>query len=358
MRVLVDGTSLLLRSAGIKNYIYYWLQHLRLQSGPGEQIDAFPFLDRLGPLTHEKPVLSALSAYPRLALLYFVNVRWNPAFDWIASRYDIVHLSNQVRNPTRRATLTATVYDLTCWLLPELHTPANVRAETNFADNVLRRASRLIAISGNTRHDAAQVLRIPEERMEVIYPGVPDAFFQASPGVSARPYILYVGAVEPRKNIDRLLDAWEMLSPEDYDLVVAGAAGWASRKTFARLQSGIRGVQYRGYVPESELPALTAGAAAFIYPSLYEGFGFPVAQAMAAGVPVITSGVSCLPEVAGEGALYVDPRSPGEIRDAIQRLMTSPSLRARLSAQGRERALQYRWEENARKSLEFFRSVG
>jgi len=110
-------------------------------------------------------------------------------------------------------------------------------------------------------------------------------------------------------------------------------------------------------VPEDELPGLTAGATAFVYPSLYEGFGFPVAQAMAAGVPVITSNTSCLPEIAGGAALLVDPRSADEIKSAIQKLLTSPALQQQLRAAARARAEQYRWETCARKSLDFFRRV-
>jgi glycosyltransferase involved in cell wall biosynthesis len=125
----------------------------------------------------------------------------------------------------------------------------------------------------------------------------------------------------------------------------------------ARLHAGIPAVKYLGYVPEDELPGLTAGATAFVYPSLYEGFGFPVAQAMAAGVPVITSNTSCLPEIAGEGAVYIDPRSPGELRAAMENVLTSPSLRERLGKAGAERAQRYRWDSCAQKSLEFFRKT-
>jgi alpha-1,3-rhamnosyl/mannosyltransferase len=170
--------------------------------------------------------------------------------------------------------------------------------------------------------------------------------------------VFFLGTIEPRKNIDTLLDAWQGLGlSNDFDLVIAGASGWSSGKTLARLRSRIPGVRYLGYVPEDELPGLTAGATAFVYPSLYEGFGFPVAQAMAAGVPVITSNTSCLPEIAGEGALLVDPRSPAEIQSAIQRLLTSPALQQQLRTAGLARAQQYRWEVCARKSLEFFRSL-
>jgi glycosyltransferase involved in cell wall biosynthesis len=116
-------------------------------------------------------------------------------------------------------------------------------------------------------------------------------------------------------------------------------------------------VRRLGYVPEGDLPALTKGATVLAYPSLYEGFGFPVAQAMACGVPVLTSNVSSLPEVTGEAALLVDPLSVEEIGNGLKLLLESPRLRAELSAKGRQRAERYRWPRCARESLEFLREV-
>jgi glycosyltransferase involved in cell wall biosynthesis len=117
------------------------------------------------------------------------------------------------------------------------------------------------------------------------------------------------------------------------------------------------GVRYLGYVAEQDLPGLIAGATAFVYPSLYEGFGFPVAQAMAAGTPVITSCVSALPEVAGGAALLVDPRSQDALRDAMQHLLTSPAERCRLIGLGRENARRFSWTNCARQSLRFFEEI-
>jgi glycosyltransferase involved in cell wall biosynthesis len=114
---------------------------------------------------------------------------------------------------------------------------------------------------------------------------------------------------------------------------------------------------YLGYVPEAEMPGLIAGAALFVYPSLYEGFGFPVVQAMAANVPVLSSRTSCLPEIAGDAAAYVDPRSPSEMAAQMTRLLESPEERSRLARIGRARAECYRWERCARESLAFFREI-
>jgi glycosyltransferase involved in cell wall biosynthesis len=139
---------------------------------------------------------------------------------------------------------------------------------------------------------------------------------------------------------------------------MVGSSGWAGKNTLARLAAKPKGVRYLGYVPEDELPGLTAGATALVYPSLYEGFGLPVAQAMAAGVPVITSNTSCLPEVAGDGALLVDPRSAAEIQAALEKLLSSRELQRELGTAGLARASkEYRWKVCARKSLEFFHRV-
>jgi alpha-1,3-rhamnosyl/mannosyltransferase len=129
--------------------------------------------------------------------------------------------------------------------------------------------------------------------------------------------------------------------------------GWADRETVECVNS----VRYLGYVPEPDIAPLTAAATVFAYPSLYEGFGFPVAQAMAAGVPVVTSNVSALPEIAGDAAVLVDPRSLNELRDALCRLLLYPAVRERLSASGRTRAERFRWETCAAKSLEFFTDI-
>jgi glycosyltransferase involved in cell wall biosynthesis len=232
-----------------------------------------------------------------------------------------------------------------------------VRADHEFADTILLRADALIAVSENTRQDAIRLLGIAPERIQTIHSGVANEYFTAQPARREKPYALYVGTIEPRKNLDALLDAWGQLHGElraKFELVIAGPQGWGAENTFARIRSE---ATYLGYVPEADLPGLVAGASVFVYPSLYEGFGFPVAQAMAAGVAVLTSNTSCLPEVAGDGALLVDPGSVSEIALGLTRLLESDSLRNQIGARGRERAKQFRWETCAAQSLEFFHRV-
>ena len=354
MRVTIDATSALLRSAGVKSYIYHWVRHLRRHAKPPQdEICAFPFLNDFGGLDHESSMLSLAQTLPRLALLHFVNVRGNPALDRILRGSDIFHASNQVRRAPKGVKLTATLHDLTCWLMPQVHTAANVRADASFAEQILKRADGLIAVSENTRQDAIRLLKIAPDRIETIYSGVPEEYFDALPSPRPKPYVLYVGTIEPRKNLDQLLDAWKRLAAdvrEQYDLVIAGPQGWNSEKTSARIRAESI---YLGYVPEADMPGLVAGATAFVYPSLYEGFGFPVAQAMAAGVPVLTSNTSCLPEVTGEAAVLVDPRSAHEIANGLMRLLTSQTMRDQFAVRGRARAQQFRWRPARRGHLRF-----
>jgi alpha-1,3-rhamnosyl/mannosyltransferase len=360
MRILIDASPTLLRSAGIKTYLWHWIRSLR-ELAPDE-IRAFPFLKDLGELDHFNSNRSAFVTYPRVAALLALRWRANPMLDWLGRSCQVFHASNQIWYPPRGCRLTATVHDATSYLMPETHLPANIAADRRFTANMLKNAAGLIAVSENTRRDAIRVMGLDERRIRTIYSGVDSRYFDAAPLAAGslgltKPYVLSVGTIEPRKNLDVLLDAWTMLRQDlrqQFDLVIAGPAGWSSESTLARIRNEAR---YIGYVPEDQLPGLTAGATALAYPSLYEGFGFPVAQAMAARVPVVTSFTSCLPEIAGDGAIYVDPRSPAELSRALLRLLESEELRRRLARAGRERAQRYQWRDCAQQSLEFFREI-
>jgi alpha-1,3-rhamnosyl/mannosyltransferase len=366
MRIVIDAIPLLVRSAGVKNYLYHWIGHLRRLLGD-EQVSLFPFLDRLADLDHEGSIADPPGTLGRQALLFALNLWPNHVADLMGSA-DVFH-ATKLLYPPRQPRLTATLHDMTCWLLPEFHQPSNVAAEKRFAECVWKRAAGLIAVSESTRADAIRVLGLEPESIRVIYPGVTQSYFETDAGAIdavrlqyglRQPYALYVGTVEPRKNLAGLLDAWQALPAsrrEEFALVLAGPEGWQSAGTLDRLRSPESGVRYLGYVPEADLPGMTAGATVFVYPSFYEGFGFPVAQAMAAGVPVITSRISSLPEVTAGAATLIDPRSPAELRAALDRLLTSPAERARLTQAGKIRAQDFRWETCARQSLEFFGGI-
>lgn len=368
MRIMIDATPLLLRGGGVKNYVYHWLRNLRNRSV--DPILAFPFLRELGALDHEHSIASPLGTFARLALIRFANFGNNPVLNLLGRRIELFHVSNSnISNPPKNTRLSVTLYDMTCWIVPGTHRPATVNATRMFAERVVKRADGVIAISESTRQDAIKILGLSPDKVRVIYPGISDAFFDVPADCVeqvrmkyglAREYILFVGTIEPRKNLGRLVESYRGLAPstqQEFDLVIAGPEGWIEPDDLQRIRSPQAGVRHLGYVPEADLPALTAGATIAAYPSLYEGFGFPVVQAMAAGVPVVTSRTSSLPEVTGDAAELVDPLSVGQIRDALSRLLLSPDLRSALSEKGRQRARDYTWDRCARMSLNYFEAL-
>jgi alpha-1,3-rhamnosyl/mannosyltransferase len=254
--------------------------------------------------------------------------------------------------------------------MPEVHLRATVAEAKLFAERVLKRADRIMTVSEHTKRDAVRILGLPSDRIEVVSPAAADTYFEVTGAAGdhvrrryglMRPYILSVGTREPRKNLGRLIDAYEALPKsfrEEFELLFVGPNGWISGREKALLEKPPMGVRSLGYVPEADLPGLTAGATAFAYPSLYEGFGLPVVQAMAAGVPVIASTGSALPEVVAGAGLLVHPLSRAELTAGLERLLSSPALRTELAAAGRARAACFRWGKNAMASLGFFDRVG
>ncbi len=362
--ICIDCSPLLVRSAGVKTYLYHWLNALRIQNPTA--IHTFLEPGTNNDLIHE----GGIRLHPvQIATLLALNRLPQLFSTLLAPPAHIFHATNLLRNIPKTPKLTATIHDMTAWSLPECHTPANIAADTAYAERVFKRADGLIAVSENTKRDAIRVLNLAPDKIRVIHLGVPPAYRSVPPDAITRvtrqlglhkPYFLSVGTIEPRKNLDTLLTAWQTLPPsfrETYDLIVAGPPGWRSDATTKRLlqaNTDNQGIRYIGYVPEPDLPALIAGATAFVYPSLYEGFGIPVAQAMAAGSPVITSNLSSLPEITGEAAVLIDPRSSAELTAAIRRVGDSSDLRARLKTQGIERAKQFTWEKAAAESLRYF----
>jgi glycosyltransferase involved in cell wall biosynthesis len=365
--ICIDCSPLLVRSAGVKTYLYHWLKALRAASP--ETIRTFLAPNNLSELLHEGGI-----QMHRRQILSLVSLNILPQLftDMAAPRCDVFHVSNLLRRIPTGPRISATIHDLTPWILPECHTPATVAAEKAFAARILARAASVMADSENTRIDAIRILGIAPDKIRVIYLGVPDWYFGVSLQDVAsaadacqlrRPYFLSIGTIEPRKNVDTLLAAWSSLPTsfrDEYELVIVGMPGWQSDATMQRIrdtEAGGGGVRYLGYVAEPNLPGLTAGATALVYPSLYEGFGLPVAQAMAAGCPVVTSRVSSLPEVAGDAALMIDPLSVSDLATAIFRMGDSSELRERLRTAGIVQAARFTWDKAAGASLRYFSAI-
>ncbi len=282
----------------------------------------------------------------------------------------LFHATEHLLLPVRGVPTVLTVHDLIFRHLPEHHKPLNRWYLNATLPLYCRRADHIIVVSEATRRDLMAAYNLPAEKITVIHEAADPRFKLPAPGAVARvrmsyglpeEYLLYVGTIEPRKNLPRLLHAWEPLymAGEAPPLVIVGRRGWLADDFYAALERSPcrEAVQFTGYVRDEDLPALYAGATAFVFPSLYEGFGLPLLEAMACGTPVACSNGSSLPEVVGDAALTFDPTEVAEITQALRRLLHEPELRESLRERGLQRAAQFSWERAARETLAVYRKL-
>jgi len=264
-----------------------------------------------------------------------------------------------------------TVHDLGYRYHPEAHRPLDrwyLELTTRWH---VRVATHILADSGVTRHDLIQLYGADPARVTVVYPGCDPAFRPAPESEVAAvrqrygiagDYVLHVGTLQPRKNLERLLDAFVALQSQltcGLRLVLVGRKGWLFEGLFHKVRElGLKDqVIFPGFVPDEDLPALMTGARVLAMPSLYEGFGLPVVEAMACGTPVVCSNRSSLPEVAGEAALLVDPLDVGAWTEALEKVLWDEELRRELRERGFRQAQKFTWEEAARRALEVFQKL-
>lgn len=266
-----------------------------------------------------------------------------------------------------------TVHDLGYLSHPEAHAPAGRRYLDWSTRWNARRAAAVLADSQATKTDLVRAYGAREDSIHVVYLGRDEALKQVTDPLRlgsvrakyhlAQRYLLYVGTLQPRKNLERVVQAFARICgrPElaDVQLVLAGKKGWLYDSLFEQVKrEGMDSrVIFPGYIPDADLPALLSAATAFVFASLYEGFGIPVLEAGGCGVPVITSNTSSLPEVAGDAALLVDPYDVDAIADAMHRLATDPELAAELRRRGHENVKRFSWDKCARETLAVLESV-
>lgn len=252
------------------------------------------------------------------------------------------------------------IHDFTTWRFPAKHLPRAVLIERWFLPLALKSSNHLLVISEFTKQEAVALFHVPASKMTIALGAVDSQFAPIVPTpatISAiqqkyhlpTKYLLYLGTIEPRKNLSRLIEAWQQVGPEfpEYYLILAGGVGWYSQEIVDQAKVSQR-VILPGYIDDADRPLLFSLSEAFVFPSLYEGFGLPPLEAMATGVPVITSRVASLPEVVGQTALLVDPEQVASIADAIKQLLFSADLRESLRRQGPVQAAKFTWGATAK----------
>ncbi len=284
---------------------------------------------------------------------------------------DLCHFTNYMAPLVTSCPYIVTVYDMTIFITPRLHSFKKLVLDRTLIPRVARKAGAIITVSNSARKDILRYLKVPKEKVRVV-PGAASPSFRPITdatqleAVRARhglydPYILYVGTIEPRKNLPRLVRAFASLKRRGlpHKLVIVGQSGWHTEPIFAEIERlELKSeIVFTGYVPFEDLPAIYTMAEVMAFPSLYEGFGLPVIEAMACGTPVVTSNTSSLVEVADSAALLVDPLSVEELETALHRFISDRCLRADLREKGLERAAHLTWEHTAQATLEVYNSV-
>jgi glycosyltransferase involved in cell wall biosynthesis len=281
----------------------------------------------------------------RKAAILARELAWYPFALGRTNGVDVLHCPTYYGPLRSRVPLVVTVLDLSVFRHPETF-PRWMRTYVpRVVPHVLRAATRVVAISEFTKRELVEVLGVPESRIAAVPLAVEDDVFNVDGPATDGDYVLAVATLEPRKNLARLVDATRRLGVE---LRVVGARGWGE------VDLAGEGVRWLGRLSDDELAAHYRGAAVVAYPSLYEGFGFPILEAMACGAPVVTSWGGSTQEVAGDAAVLVDPLDPAAIAAGIEEAL---QRRDALRGRGFERVRQFSWDETARRTVEVYRDA-
>ncbi len=291
----------------------------------------------------------------------FLFNRLNLPLDPFIGKIDLFHASDWTQPRLKVPTVT-TVHDLVFLKYPQTLPPLIVKTQTRRLKRVIKFADHIIADSLSTKDDLVKMYSLPETKISVIYLAHSENFYPRKSKEVERvktkyqltnPYLLSLNTQEPRKNLQKVIEAFKAylhLNPHSQlDLVLVGRHGWGQK-----LVTDNPRIKFLGFVPDEDLPPLYTGAQVFLYPSLYEGFGLPVLEAMACGLPIITSNLSSLPEVAGEAGILIDPQDVFAIRDAIQRALTRHDF---LAQQSLQQASKFSWQKTAQQTLEVYQNL-
>jgi len=324
MRVAIDVSPLVQTRAGTARYLESLMDELRARDDVTLTPRTFGRSDRASTLARDAV--------------------WYPFLLGRDDTADVLHCPTY-RGPTRaRVPVVVTVHDLAVLRHPEAFNRWTRAYSPRVVPRVLAAAQRVIAVSEFTRQELIELLRVPDEKIRVVPNAVGDEFTNVGEAAEGD-YVLAVGTLEPRKNLARLVEAVQRTKRE---LRVVGARGWGG------VEVGGNGVRWLGEVSDKELARLYRGAACVAYPSLYEGFGIPVLEAMACGAPVVTTRGTAMEEVADGAAVLVDARDSVEIAAGIERAATD---RDELVARGLERASQFRWDAVAAATVQVYREA-
>jgi glycosyltransferase involved in cell wall biosynthesis len=363
MRIAFDGTTLTPGRTGVGYYTEHLLQHLALEvESTGDEIVVLSnkAIDTERPLPAHVCVHEGHRFPVRIG---WMQMRAARALD--AVRPDVAHFTNGMIPIGSSVSTIVTIHDMSLRLYPQCHPVRRLLLNRPLMHVAIRQADAIVTVSDSARRDLLRLHGVAPDRVSVVHEAASPAFHpitdraaldhvRAQYHLPAR-FVLYVGTIEPRKNLSRLVDAFADARARGipHHLVCVGPYGWSSRDLAGRVERlGLNDcVHFTGYAKFEDLPAIYNLADFFVFPSLYEGFGLPVVEAMASGLPVITSNTSSLGEIAGDAAATIDPLNTEALADAIVRLATDEELRREVGRRGLRRSQMFSWTQTAREML-------
>lgn len=370
MNIAIDATRAIVpRWGGIENYTYYLIHALARTHGAHQLTLLTQTCQESRPLPQGLGIVRKEIRPPRLwTQLGLSRETLNPSYDVLLLSGQNVPLLYNWRLPT-----VVVFHDLSPTLNPEQYRFPGILYLRLFSFLAAKLATHIIAVSEATKNDLIRFYHVRPDKVTVIPEGFDGkVFYQRSQdevkavrekyGIG-EDYVLFIGTVQPRKNISRLIEAFAQVKQEvtsSLELVVAGKPGWKNEEIYAapsrlRIKESVR---FLDHVGDEDLPALISGAKMLAYPSLFEGFGLVILEAQACGVPVLTSNLSSMPEAAGEAAVLVDPYEVEDIARGMKRLLTDPELVKELVGKGRENVRDFTWEKAALSTLSVLEKVG
>lgn len=380
LKILVDGTALRPKPSGIGLYVYHLLNGLaRLQQSENFQLlisyqpsvknwlkgnlsipEKLQHYLNVHCLPIPVTVSSLLAKYPNPFLPYFEGYLGSP---------DLVHGLDHVVYPCRNSLKVMTITDLTFIKYPDFVTSI-VKTYTERVKQCLKWTDLIITISESSKRDIIECLGVKPDKIYVTYLAsryqswdLHEINLEKMINFDfSQPYLLFVSTIEPRKNVKNLILAFNYLKQKykiNHRLVLIGQKGWKYEPIFEAIENSpwSKDIKHLDYLSDEMVAQFYAQADVFVYPSIYEGFGLPVLEAMTLGAPVITSNTSSIPEVAGDATLLIDPDDTTQLAEAIFRVISDSQLRQKLITKGKERAKLFTWENTARETLKAYRSI-
>jgi len=384
MRIGIDCRKILNpekgESAGIGHYTYQLVRNLLKLDSENQYVLFFDHSIREKKIAKFKKSNTVIRYFPFSQYARFLPSIYEEYLIAAAlerENLDVFHSPLCVLPKNYKGACLVTLHDLAEFKSTGCFPPKECEEMQRSTSEAINKARRIITVSNSTKDDLLYLFEIDPRNVSVVYNGVDNRFFEVSSPSEIRrvknklgivgDYILYVGLITPKKNILRLVAAFEELkkyraqSPEfikDYQLVLAGNLGYGGKSKVRQIQSSKfkADIIIPGYVDADDINALYGGASVFAFPSLYEGFGLPLLEAMAKGVPVLTSNVSAMPEVVGKAALTVNPLETSEIFAGLLKIVSDKDLRQRLIDDGLEHAKNFRWQDTAQKTLDIYKT--